>query len=92
MTSKSNVWLGGIPLMVIMETMRMMKTETPGNTTYRDDFAFRFADIGVSVKAFQPNPGQTFGNLQDTNDIQPVWVLGCLFTADEPLPSVQPLY
>lgn len=60
--------------MVIMETMRMMKTETPGNIIYRDDFAFRFADIGVNVKVFQPNPGQTFVNLQGTNDIQPVWV------------------
>lgn len=76
MTSKSNVGLGGIPLMAIMETMRMMKTETPGNIAYRDDFAFRFADIGVSVKALQPNPGQTFGNLQGTNHIQPVCVLG----------------
>lgn len=38
--------------MVIMETMRMMKTETPGNIIYRDDVAFRFADIGVSFKVF----------------------------------------
>lgn len=43
--------------MVIMEMMRMMKTENPGDIIYWDGFAFRFADIGLSVRVFKPNPG-----------------------------------